>query len=80
MHICLPITIKSDNNNNNNNIPVRKITVNNFFARWLKEVDIKDMVTIFKFYLLEIKLKYVDILMQCSSILMQCSSICQEKV
>ena len=44
------------------------MTVNNLFAHWLKEVDIKDMAMICKICLWEIRLKYVDIPMQCLNI------------
>ena len=40
VHVCFPIKIKS-NADNINDVPVRTIAVNNFFAHWLKEVDIK---------------------------------------
>ena len=40
MHICFPIKIKSALDNNND-IAAGVITVNNFFAQWIKELDIK---------------------------------------
>ena len=40
MHLCLPIKIKSKVDNNND-ITAGTIPVNNFFAHWIKEVDIK---------------------------------------
>ena len=40
MHICFPIKIKSALDNNND-IAAGVITVNNVFAQWIKEIDIK---------------------------------------
>ena len=40
MHLRLPIKIKSKANNNNN-IAAGTIPVTNFFAHWIKEIDIK---------------------------------------
>ena len=44
VHLCFPMKIKSvvdDNTDDNNNIAAGVITVNNFFAHLIKEVDIK---------------------------------------
>ena len=40
VHLCFPIKIKSAVDINND-IAAGVITVNNFFARWIKEIDIK---------------------------------------
>ena len=40
VHLCFPIKIKSAADNDND-IAAGVITVNNFFAHWIKEIDIK---------------------------------------
>ena len=40
VHLCFPLNLKSAANNDNN-IAAGLITVNNFFANWIKEIDIE---------------------------------------
>ena len=40
VHICFPLKVKLTADNNND-ITAGVITVNNFFAHWIKEIDIK---------------------------------------
>ena len=40
VHLVFPLKIKKKSNNANN-IPSTAVTVNNFFAHWIKEIDIK---------------------------------------
>ena len=39
-HLCFPIKIKKITGNNNNNIDHDLIMVNNFFAHWMKEINV----------------------------------------
>ena len=41
VHLVFPLKIKKKQTNNANNILGTEITVNNFFAHWIKEIDIK---------------------------------------
>ena len=53
MHICLPIKIKSATENDND-INAGTITVNNFFAHWVKEIDFerfKDDIPLLQIFL-----------------------------
>ena len=40
VHLCFPLKFKSAANNNNN-LDATTVAVNNFFAHWVKEIDIK---------------------------------------
>ena len=40
VHLCFPLKFKSSANNGNN-LAANTVTVNNFFAHWIKEIDIK---------------------------------------
>ena len=40
VHLCFPLKFKSSANNGNN-LAANAVTVNNFFAHWIKEIDIK---------------------------------------
>ena len=40
IHLCFPLKFKSAANNKNN-LDARTVTVNIFFAHWVKEIDIK---------------------------------------
>lgn len=40
VHFCFPLKFKSAANNKNN-LDTTTVTVNNFFAHWVKEIDIK---------------------------------------
>lgn len=40
IHFCFPLKFKSAANNGNN-LAANTVTVDNFFAHWIKEIDIK---------------------------------------
>ena len=40
VHLCFPLKFKSEANNGNN-LAANTVTVDNFFAHWIKEIDIK---------------------------------------
>ena len=40
VHLVFPMKIRKSSDNNDN-LDVTLITVNNFFAHWIKEIDIK---------------------------------------